>query len=900
MNKIRGSFIAKLIAWVICISCPLGVVAFGYLAVAGAAEGYYNMTREEVLEEAYRNANAVYSAEAYENMRDHRNQKTLTAEGFRYGIFQTEDIAKEDFRDKSLYIDTNMTEEELQNMDKANLYLYELCEYANGGSKGSFYGCVSDWEDLSVLEKITGHLEEQNEIVWNSQYADAVCYDTTKGIFYYRSEEYYYPVEIVSLYYTDRIGITKEYNYIYDYGKEKYLFNYSDADIGISAAQTGEYSYSEYDVEVDELENQQIALPEERIVERYDADSGTTVTQHYYETGVAGIDEALYSDGETLPYAVEMILRGEGTEGYVDFSKLNQTAFRINNWDVILLDHIREIEGRELTLIDSGTIDKKYFITSNYPEYYLDENYTLYVGQEAAPEYYWIVSLIPDITQPVPEGSKYQATAIGVELFYKYGNNACVVAIFFAIMILVSFVFLVYACGYRKDKEGIVLTWFDKLPLEVISTAVFFVELVPICIIGAIATENSRIIVMNLNIFIPLVTSAIIVFCAIALWYVLGLCVRIKYGKWWRNTICYKACSFVWRAVRKLFDNITLLWKLILFVFIKAVIELFVLAACTADGGLIFLWLIETVLLSAAAFGAALQINELQKAAEKMAGGNLGYKVRTEKMFSICKTHGENLNKIGEGLSKAVDERIKSERFKTELITNVSHDIKTPLTSIINYVDLLEKEELHNEKAEEYLAVLERQSSKLKKLIEDLVEASKASTGNLEVGNELLEAGVFLTQTVGEFEEKLSLVGLELIVQKPEEPLYILADGRHLWRVVDNLMNNICKYAQPSSRVYVNLEKEEEEVVMTFRNISKYQLNINGSELTERFVRGDSSRNTEGHGLGLSIAKSLMDLIGGDMRIVVDGDLFKVILRFALQKEGPRNDEQDAVQEDAE
>ena len=903
MNKIRGSFISKLIAWIICISCPLGVVVFGYLTVAGAAEGYYNMTREEVLEEAYRNANAAYSAEAYQNMRDHRNQKTLTAEGFRYGIFQTEDIAKVDFRDKSLYIDTNMTEEELQNMDKVNPYLYELCEYANGGSKGSFYGCVSDWEDLSVLEKITGHLEEQNEIVWNSQYADAVCYDTAKGIFYYRSEEYYYPVEIVSLYYTDRIGITKEYNYIYDYGTGKYVFNYSDADIGISAVQNGEYSYSEYDVEVDELENRQIALPdevlEERIVERFDADSGTTVTQHYYQTGVAGIDEALYDDDvETLPYAVEEILRGEGTENYVDFSKLNQTAFRIDDWGVILLDNIREIEGRELTLIDSSTIDKKYFITSNYPEYYLDENYTLYVGKEASPEYYWIVSLIPDIMQPAPEGSKYQATAIGVELFYKYGNNACVVAIFFAIMTLVSFIFLVYACGYRKDKEGIVLTWFDRLPLEVPSAAVFFVELVPLGIIFAIMAENSRIIVMNLNIFIPLVVSAAIGFCALALWYVLGLCVRIKYGKWWRNTICYKVCSFVWRAVKKLFDNITLLWKLILFVFIKAVIELFVMAAANANGGLIFLWLIETVLLSVAACYAVLQINELQKAAAKMADGNLNYKVRTQKMFSPCKTHGENLNKIGDGLSKAVDERMKSERFKTELITNVSHDIKTPLTSIINYVDLLEKEELHNEKAEEYLDVLDRQSSKLKKLIEDLVEASKASTGNLEVGNELLEAGVFLTQTVGEFEEKLSLAGLDLIVQKPEEKLYILADGRHLWRVVDNLMNNICKYAQPSSRVYVNLEKEEEEVVMTFRNISKYQLNINGSELTERFVRGDSSRNTEGHGLGLSIAKSLMDLIGGDMRIVVDGDLFKVILRFEMQKEGPRNDEQDDIQDD--
>ncbi len=300
------------------------------------------------------------------------------------------------------------------------------------------------------------------------------------------------------------------------------------------------------------------------------------------------------------------------------------------------------------------------------------------------------------------------------------------------------------------------------------------------------------------------------------------------------------------------------------------------------DGMLLLLWFAETVLLSMAAMYLVIQMNELQKAAKKMADGDLSYKVPTEKMYWGCKEHGENLNKIGDGLSKAVDERMKSERFKTELITNVSHDIKTPLTSIINYVDLLEKEELHNEKAEEYLDVLERQSSKLKKLIEDLVEASKASTGNLEVGNELLEAGVFLTQTVGEFEEKLLLSGLELIVKKPEEAVYISADGRHLWRVVDNLMSNICKYAQPSSRVYVNLEKENDVVTITFRNISKYQLNINGDELLERFIRGDSSRNTEGHGLGLSIAKSLVDLMGGSMEITVDGDLFKVRLCFGL------------------
>ena len=190
--------------------------------------------------------------------------------------------------------------------------------------------------------------------------------------------------------------------------------------------------------------------------------------------------------------------------------------------------------------------------------------------------------------------------------------------------------------------------------------------------------------------------------------------------------------------------------------------------------------------------------------------------------------------------------------------------------------------------------MLERQSSKLKKLIEDLVEASKASTGNLAVDSQKLDAGVFVTQTVGEFEERLSAAGLELIVSRPEEPVYIMADGRHVWRVIDNLMNNICKYAQEGSRVYVNLEATVQSVSITFRNISKYPLNISGEELMERFVRGDKSRNTEGHGLGLSIAQSLMKLTGGDMNIVVDGDLFKVILTF----ERHMPDEQELVLEE--
>ena len=275
-----------------------------------------------------------------------------------------------------------------------------------------------------------------------------------------------------------------------------------------------------------------------------------------------------------------------------------------------------------------------------------------------------------------------------------------------------------------------------------------------------------------------------------------------------------------------------------------------------------------------------IQMKRLQEGGKHIAEGDMDYQIDTEHMLPALKEHAADLNRINEGVSKAVNEKMKSERFKTELITNVSHDIKTPLTSIINYVDLLEKEEIPNENAKEYLEVLERQSARLKKLIEDLIEASKASSGSLSVNLEKLEAGVFLVQTVGEFKEKTEKNKLDLQIKKPEEPIYIMADGRHFWRVIDNLMNNICKYAQPETRVYINLEQTGEKVQITFRNTSRYPLNISSEELMERFVRGDSSRNTEGNGLGLSIAGSLMELMHGKMYLVVDGDLFKVVLEF--------------------
>ena len=224
---------------------------------------------------------------------------------------------------------------------------------------------------------------------------------------------------------------------------------------------------------------------------------------------------------------------------------------------------------------------------------------------------------------------------------------------------------------------------------------------------------------------------------------------------------------------------------------------------------------------------------------------------------------------------------MKSERLRTELITNVSHDIKTPLTSIVNYVDLLSREELQNEKAGEYLEVLQRQSARLKKLTDDLVEASKASTGNLPVSLESLELGVLLDQLSGEYGERLAEKQLTLLVTKPAEAVSVQADPRHLWRVLDNLMSNVLKYAMPGTRVYLDLERENGRAALKLRNISAAPLHVKPEELTERFVRGDSARSTEGSGLGLAIAASLCKLQNIELQLATDGDLFKVTLLFA-------------------
>ena len=498
-----------------------------------------------------------------------------------------------------------------------------------------------------------------------------------------------------------------------------------------------------------------------------------------------------------------------------------------------------------------------------------DDNYLVY----AITGYYTAGSVASG------NADKYQ------ELFtraYELRYVSIVVLVVSLILEVFVFVFLLSAAGHHGETGEIRPSFIDKIPFDLYTALTVFAGIFLIAAMAEVSYSNTAMLVVVLIAVIGVIAALI------SLLWCMSLAVRIKLGTTIKSCIIYRVGAWCLRLIKKVFYTfkdglkaIPMFPRAVLIIAAILFVEfLWIAIAGTSPGKQLFGWFIERAVLVLATLYALLSMKQLLEAGQRIAKGELDCKVDTSKLRGPFKEHGEDLNSITDGMNRAVGERMKSERFRTELITNVSHDIKTPLTSIINYVDLLEKEQPENEKMREYLEVLDRQSAKLKKLIDDLLEASKASSGSLSVNLTECELGILLDQMAGEYSEKLSAAGLELILTKPEESVKIMADGRHMWRIFDNLLNNICKYAQRGTRVYLDLTADALKATVTFRNISATRLNISGDELTERFVRGDSSRNTEGSGLGLSIAQSLAQLQKGALDITVDGDLFKVVLRF--------------------
>ena len=372
---------------------------------------------------------------------------------------------------------------------------------------------------------------------------------------------------------------------------------------------------------------------------------------------------------------------------------------------------------------------------------------------------------------------------------------------------------------------------------------------------------------------------------------------RIKTKTLIRNTLIFrilkllvgKPLAWLWKGLKKLhafnlqiLRGLPLVWKTAVVMGIMALV-FSALEGLIGNSGPVFVFsLVKYMILIPIVLYFAVCLRRLQKGGEALAAGDLSYQTETKGLPHDLKKHAENLNSIAGGMVAAVREQMKSERMKTELITNVSHDLKTPLTSLVNYAGLIAKEPSENPKITEYSEVLLRQSERMKRLIDDLVEASKASTGDMDVELVPCDARVLLSQAAGEYEARLAAAGLTLVTRGPEQEVRIMADGRRMWRVFDNLLNNIVKYALSGTRVYLDLETDGKDVVITFRNTSREPLAADVEELTERFTRGDPSRNTEGSGLGLAIAKSLTELQGGKLSLTADGDLFKAVLRFPL------------------
>ena len=464
-------------------------------------------------------------------------------------------------------------------------------------------------------------------------------------------------------------------------------------------------------------------------------------------------------------------------------------------------------------------------------------------------------------------------------------------AIFGSVLWLIGMVWLTVTAGRRPEDEEIHLNGFDRWYTEIAAGTVIGIWLAGTIISGTL--------IANSSLGYSHVVVTVIVICLICgtytmAWFLIGylsLVRRIKAGTLWKNSLIRKVLKWIGKCSGKLADfarafsrNTAEKIKVLLvggaFLFLQ-----FLIIGCVFSGAGVFLLALMAVDVAVMIFAIrkADGLDLIMDGLKKISDGELQYKIKTDTLTGKQKVMAEYINNIGSGLDAAVENSLKKERLQTELITNVSHDLKTPLTSIINYVDLMKRENPTDPKIQEYLRILDEKSQRLKVLTEDVVEASKASTGNIKLEMNDIDFVEMVQQVIGEFEEKFKEKNLTMMVHFTDEPSIIYADGQRMWRVLENVFGNVVKYAMEGTRVYAEISNRNKKVTFSLKNISAQPLNISADELTERFIRGDVARNTEGSGLGLSIAKSLTELQGGEFKLYLDGDLFKVMITFVAK-----------------
>lgn len=487
----------------------------------------------------------------------------------------------------------------------------------------------------------------------------------------------------------------------------------------------------------------------------------------------------------------------------------------------------------------------------------------------------YTLKLYLDTTYPVEDYFSQRANAYN-EFQYLKKVVLVVTGCMLGLCLILTIMLTVFA-GRTKEQKEVVLSWIDRPPLELV---LLFWTGVAGCVVAMIVYSASNSYYEASYTWIIISGFVAAIGDAMAMTGYLSLVRRIKSRTFWKNSLCYRIITGVRRVIRNLMTitRVSQRW-----VFICGIYIVLMLCCCFIHTK-VSLWIVVLSSITGIFFvyRDAVSRQRILEGMEKITQGELDHQIDLREVNMFQMEVAQAINQIGTVTQQAVNQSMKDEHLKADLITNVSHDIKTPLTSIINYVDLLKREEIQDEKVQGYLEILDQKSQRLKQLTEDLVEASKLSSGNVELDMQKMDFNEILIQALGEFEEKFDSKNLQVILKRPEGQVAVMGEGRRIWRILENLFQNIYKYAMPGTRVYAELVKDEEKMVFTLKNISEHSLNIAADELTERFIRGDVSRTTEGSGLGLSIARDLTTLQKGSFHISLDGDLFKVILTFDL------------------
>lgn len=620
-------------------------------------------------------------------------------------------------------------------------------------------------------------------------------------------------------------------------------------------------------------------------VERYLPTDGQSIFAH-----VNSVEELT----EMVDYLEETVrMLGENYNSYKEYQKYFDRKEMNFQYCILeekaegrLLYSNEEMEGKSKQEI------KEYFTTGRYlyfsPAEFIYESNTSIREEQVRNIWSGYRYAYPDNTSfwiCVDTGFVYDDVFRSAYESYQKAAPGYLLILLSIVSALVAFcLFIVMTCmaGRKKGTDGVSLIWFDRWYTEI--AVMIGITVTGAAFIGTGASVSLLLYetIVDREQVISLLALGVLVTNAVFLFFYLSLIRRIKAKTFWNNFMIYRIFLRCKDTLMKLYDdsrNVVRSWvPYLLFLGINLIL-------LTLGG--VYLVLPFDLLVGVFLYRNGKAHQKILQGIEKIRSGDLDYQIDVKTLHGEERILAEAVNSIGNGIRQAVEKSMRDERMKADLITNVSHDIKTPLTSIINYVDLIKREPVENEKIKAYLEVLDSKSQRLKQLTEDLVEASKISSGNIELQCDCIDLVELMNQTTGEFIEKFESKGLKLIVHMDESPLLIYADSRRIWRVIENLFNNAYKYALENTRVYVETKKIPEEngpgrVRLSIKNISAQPISVGVEDLTERFIRSDASRTTEGSGLGLSIAKNLTELQKGTFEIISDGDLFKVVITFSL------------------